>query len=208
MKPYSVYATALIIILAALFSCRQSNSQFEIGKIDSNLYSNDYFAFKLQIDTIWHIMNRDELEQEIAQRQALVREKANKDVNISKAAQILLSMTIDTVQNMPQVLFNSLDLTQATIKSEKSFLEGDSRKMVERYEGFNVNISTSEITKEKIGTVDFFSNLITIKADNFVAYQKRYCLKVKDYLFCIMANYQSTEQLEKINKLFAGVKWK
>jgi hypothetical protein len=127
---------------------------------------------------------------------------------IPKGADILLSMTIDTVENMPQILISSLDLTQfPKISSEKSYLDDYYKKTVDTYKSFDINISTSEIAMEKINSKTFFTNLITIKAENFVAYQKRYCLKIKGQLLSIMINYKSAEQLAQSNTLLNKISW-
>jgi len=191
-----------------MFSCGQTSTKLDIGKLDGNLYSNSYFALSLQIDTFWIIMNRQQLNQMMAARQELIHENTNRDIGIPKGASILLSMTIDTIENMPQILISSLDLSQfPKISSEKSYLEDYYKKTADLYKNFNINFSTSDITIEKLNSKSFFTNLITIKNENFIAYQKRYSLKIKDQLLNIMVNYKSPEQLAQSNSLLNKIKW-
>jgi len=144
----------------------------------------------------------------MAARQELIHENTNRDIGIPKGASILLSMTIDTIENMPQILISSLDLSQfPKISSEKSYLEDYYKKTADLYKNFNINFSTSDITIEKLNSKSFFTNLITIKNENFIAYQKRYSLKIKDQLLNIMVNYKSPEQLAQSNSLLNKIKW-
>ena len=197
-----------MFILINILSCGQTSAKFDIGRLNGNLYSNSYFAFKLPVDSIWYIMNRERLDQLINARKALIRENANKDVKISKGSDILLSLTLDTVENMPQILLSSVDLTQLkNITSEKSYLDDYYKKTLDMYKNLDINFSTSEVTTEKINARSFFTNPITIKRNNFIAYQRRFCLKIHSRLLCIMTNYKTSEQLAQSNALLNQIKW-
>ena len=138
----------------------------------------------------------------------MLNETTGKDITITKGADILLSLTIDTIENMPHVLISSLDLSMfPQIKNEKDYLEDYFQQVKKMYENYDVQISNSEIRQETVGDKKFFTNLITIKAENFLAYQKRYSIKLNNRLLNIMTNYNSDNYLKDCISLLNNIKW-
>lgn len=139
----------------------------------------------------------------------MLDETTGKTPSIAKGVEILLSLTIDTIENMPHVLISSLDLNLfPKIKTEKDYLEDYFNQVKKMYENYDVQITTSEIGQETIGTKPFFTTIITIKAENFLAYQKRYSIKIKNELLNIMTNYNSDTYSKKCLNLINNIKWK
>ena len=208
MKLYLLIITTLFFISCNSESPKTTNSSFEKGTLQGNDFSNNYFEFRLEIDTPWHILNKTELTHLIKERTDMLSENANKDLSISKGAEILLSLTIDTIETMPHVLFSSLDMSMfPQIKNEKDYLDDYYNQVKKMYENYDVQIVRSEIGQEKIGKKTFYTTLITIKADNFLAYQKRYSIKIKDRLLNLMTNYNSDVYSEECLNLLNNIRW-
>jgi hypothetical protein len=93
------------------------------------------------------------------------------------------------------------------IKNEEDYLEDYFKQVTKMYENYDAQITTSEIGKETIGKNTFFTTLITIKAENFLAYQKRYSVKIKDRLLNIMTNYNSDIYSKECLNLLNNIKW-
>ena len=208
MKSYLLVITTLFFI-----SCNsqspKTTSSFGKGTLEGNTFSNDYFGFELEIDTPWHILNKAELDHLIQERADMLDETKGKNLTISKGVDILLSLAIDTIENMPHVLISSLDMTiLPQIKNEKDYLNDYLMQVKKMYENYDVQITSSEIGQETIGNKIFFSTLITIKAENFLAYQKRYSIKIKDRLLNLMTNYNSDTYSKKCLNLLSNIKWK
>lgn len=209
MKPYFLLIATLFFISCNSQSTKSTNSSFDKGTFQGNTFSNNYFGFKLEIDSLWHILNKAELNQLIKERTDMLDETTGKTPSIAKGVEILLSLTIDTIENMPHVLISSLDLNLfPKIKTEKDYLEDYFNQVKKMYENYDVQITTSEIGQETIGTKPFFTTIITIKAENFLAYQKRYSIKIKNELLNIMTNYNSDTYSKKCLNLINNIKWK
>jgi hypothetical protein len=176
-------------------------------RLRENTFTNKYFGFQLQIDTPWHILNKKELIQLFNERGDMLNETSGQNLTGAKGIKILLSLTIDTIENMPHILMSSLDMSMyPLIKNEKNYLDDYCRQVKKMYENYEVKITCSEIGEETIGKKTFFTTLITIKAENFLAYQKRYSIKIKDRLLNIMINYNSDLCLTCQN-LLNSIEW-
>ena len=162
----------------------------------------------MEIDTPWHILNKTELTHLFKERTDMLNETTDKNLSISKGADILLSLTIDTKETMPHVLLSSLEMAMfPQIKNEKDYLDDYSKQVKKIYENYDVQITSSEIGQETIGKKTFFTTLITIKAENFLAYQKRYSIKIKDRLLNLMTNYNSDVYSKECLNLLNNIKW-
>lgn len=208
MKLYFLVITTLFFISCNSQSPKSTSSRVEKGSLQGNTFSNDYFGFKLGIDSLWNILNKAELDQLIKERIDMLDETTGKTLTIAKGAEILLSLTIDTIENMPHVLISSLDMKLfPQIKNEKDYLDDYFKQVKKLYENYDVQITTSEIGQEAISNKTFFTTLITIKAENFLAFQKRYSIKIKDRLLNIMTNYNSDDYSKECLNLLNNIKW-
>jgi hypothetical protein len=209
MRPISFLILVLLFISCNFQSQTASSDNFIKGELKRNIFSNEYFGFQLSIDTVWYILNKKDLEELFHERNQILQRDANTGFPESKGTYILLSMTTDTVENIPHVLISSLDLaTYPHIRNERDYLEDYFRQVNETYKNYNVQISNSQITQEKIGNKTFFSSLITIKGENFLAYQKRYSIRIKEKLLNLMTNYGTDSDLKKCTTLLEKTKWK
>lgn len=205
----SILLLATILLVSCSSKSESSKTDSEKGKLEGSIYSNGYFGFKLKIDTPWHILNKEELSELMNDRVNDINETGGAAAPVTRAANILLSVTIDTVQTMPHFLISSLDLTLMTqIKNEKDYLEDYTRQVKQMYEGYDVQISNSDIAQETIRNKIFYTTLITIKADDFLAFQKRYATKIDNKLLNIMTNYNSDTYQQKCETLLNGIEWK
>jgi predicted component of viral defense system (DUF524 family) len=93
------------------------------------------------------------------------------------------------------------------IKNEKDYLEDYFKQVKKMYENYDVQITSSEIERETISKKTFFTTLITIKAENFLAYQKRYSIKIKDRLLDLMTNYNSEVYSKECLNLLNNIRW-
>src|SRR5260221_6033197 len=144
MKSYLLIITTLFFISCNSQSTKTNNS-FEKGTLQGNTFSNNYFGFRLRIDTPWHILNKTELNHLVKERTDMLNETTGKNLSISKGTDILLSLTIDTIENMPHVLISSLDMTMfPQIKNEKDYLDDYFKQVKKMYENYDVQITTSE----------------------------------------------------------------
>lgn len=204
----------LLPILTILFiSCNSqpsgsTDSVFDKGTLQGNTFSNKYFGFKLKIDTPWHLQNQLEFDRQVKERAEMLNKELDKSSIASKGIDILLSLTADTLQNIPQVMITSLDIpTYPQIKNEIDYLNDYSRQVKKMYKDYDVQILSSEIGREMIGKNLFFTNLITIKADNFLAYQKRYSIKLNNKLLNLMTNYTSDGDSKRCFILLNSIQW-
>lgn len=208
-KPKTMKTFLLVLVLLTLkFGYSQTNKVFSIGNLDSNIYSNKFFGITLKIDSSWKIMNRKELSQLMKERQNALEETNGKKYEVQKGSNILLSLTGDTLENIPQVLLSSLDLFfLPTIKNEIDYLVDYAKRVRETYKNYDLQMSVSEIGQKSINNKIFFTSLITIKAEGNITYQKRYSLKFGNTLLNIMANYNSPSTLKQCERLIANLSW-
>ena len=208
MKAWLLIITTLFFISCNSPSLKKKKDNFDIGTLQGNIYSNNYFEFGLVIDTPWHIINESELTHLIEKRTEMLNEANEENFSIKKGHDVLLSMNIDTIENMPQVLFGSVDLKiYPQVKNEKVYLLGYFKQVKKLYENYDLQITSSEIGQESIGKKRFYTLLVTIKSANFLAYQKNYSLKIKDRLLNLMINYNSAIYLKECLKLLNKIKW-
>lgn len=200
-----------IVFLSVIFliSCNSSttNIKFDTGKIESNFYSNDYLGIKLKIDPPWIILNKEQLERQMNERKEAIPEANRRSTVESGVTDLLLSLTIDTIQKMPQILFSSLNLKRdLKIKTETDFLNSLVRQVKQAYNSY-VQITNSDILEEEIGGKKYHTVLITIKADNFLAYQKEYCIIINSRMLNIMTNYNSEIYSKYCRDLLSNLEW-
>jgi hypothetical protein len=208
MKPLLFPLVGILVLSCNSQSQNVKSDELQLGRLDSNNFYSEYFKFHLEIDSSWYVLNREQLNELFRERKKMVKELSNKSSYVSNGIDILLSLTTDTVENMPHAFISSLDLaTYPQIKTEQDYLNDYFRQVKETYKNAGVQISSSSIGQEKIDNKLFYTTLITIKADNFLAYQKRYSVRIKDKLLNLMTNYSSDNESNKCNSVLNSIKW-
>ena len=202
----------LLIITIFFASCNSSTTRLKSdslkGRIEENVYLNDYFGFTLKVDSPWKTLNLTEINQLMNERIDVINETGQTVQPISKAVHILLSLTIDTIQTMPHFLISTLDLNMTShIKNESDYLKDYTKHLKKMYDNYEFEITNSDIGQEKIGNKIFYTSLITIKTEDFLAYQKRYSTKEGDKLLNLMANYDSDFYEQKCLALVNNIRW-
>ena len=222
MKTFLLFLATIIFV-----SCNSQKNKFDKGRFEGNIYSNDFFGFKVKVDTPWHILNMNELKQLMNERTAMLDESGGNGgdykrrlkeqfdmtegskADPTKTTHVFLSLTIDTFETMPHVLISCIDLENLPqIKSEKDQLIEYVKQVKKTYERYPVEITNSEIAEEKIGERTFYTTLLTIKADNYLAFQKKYTLKVGNKMLLIMTNYNSEIYAHKCLSFLKSIEWK
>lgn len=162
----------------------------------------------MKIDSPWHIRNKQEITRQVKERAEILNKEVDENTMASKGIDMLLSLTTDTIENMPQIMITSLDISiYPQIKNEINYLDDYFGQVKKMYENYDVQISKSETRREVISGKAFFTSLITIKAENFLAYQKRYSIKLKNKLLNLMTNYSSDSDSKRCLILLNNIKW-
>lgn len=209
MKAFLLYLSTLLVLSGYAQTPKPNDVNFHKGTLNGNIFSNDYFGFKIEIDSQWHILNKADINRLINERMDALNQSKEEAPTISKGAEILLSLTIDTLETMPHVLFSVLDLKYfPQLKNEKDYLMDYSNQVKKMYAGYDLQLTFTEVKPEMIGEKTFSTMLITIKADNFIAYQKRYSTKFNDKLFNIMTNYATEANSKDCRDLLNKMQWK
>jgi hypothetical protein len=110
MKPFLFLLVSTVVLSCNSQSQTVKSDELQLASLDSNDFTSEYFKFHLQIDSSWYILNKEQLNELFRERKKIVKELSNKSSYLSKGIDILLSLTTDTVDNMPHVFISSLDL--------------------------------------------------------------------------------------------------
>lgn len=128
-------AFILILLVAAMAACHNSSKipdEFDYGKIENGVYSNNYFDFKIPVPDKWSVQSKDEVRQLQKQGEDALAGSNSELREKIQAANVQTAILLTVFRNTPSTNlgeFNSSfiilaeNLGNSGVKEAKDYLE-------------------------------------------------------------------------------------
>lgn len=213
-KSYIMRSTFVLLLLVALVSCKQSAripDDFDYGKVENNVYSNDYFGFKIPLPADWALQSKEEMERLRQQGRAMI-EQSNKDMaKTLKASEVNSAMLLSIFRHKPDSVTGEFNHSMTVlaeniskvpgIKTAVDYLENTKKLIVQS----RMPYKTSDIHRQKVGGRDFDVMTVTMTMQGIDIEQLYYTTVIGDFALGMIISYTNSQQEEELKKIVNGI---
>jgi len=207
----SIFITAFFLLFA---SCKQFTGipdDFDYGKIENNIYTNNFFGFKFPVNNGWEALNKmylDSLRSEGLKQISDGNPELEKSFETSeiKTANLVSLIKVDTVlfqMYSANLAFIAENLKLAIhIKDGKSYLESAQKYMLKS--GINAEI-VGPITEYEIGKKKFFTMEVVNEYSGMEVHQDFYAIIINGFGLSFIGSWVNDEQRESIRQMLTEI---
>ena len=205
--------------IVLFFSCRESSKipgDFDQGKTENGVYTNNYFGMKVPVPSGWIIQSKEQADSIFNKEYKIIEEK-NKEVaahvreNLDKTATLLAvyKYRADSaiIGYNPYFFITAEKINPLSgIKDGIDYLNDVKDQMKQARIGYYVN---SDHSKRNIGSKEFDVLRFTKAIGEQMDVQRVYNVRVENgYALNIMISHASTEQEEELMNVLHQIKFR
>jgi hypothetical protein len=192
-------------------SCRQPGKipdNFDYGKTENGIYSNQYFDFKLLVPAAWHIQSKEKTSEMIKEGQKTISEHNEKIGEIAKASEIttanLIAVFKNPIDSVTGEINNSFMIIAENlgrgsgISTGKDYLE-HAKQLMER-SGMSYAFP-EEIHSEKLGNKQFDVMIATLTMNGQTIQEVYYTIIKNNFALSIITACGNAEQKDEVHKI-------
>jgi hypothetical protein len=203
------------VLLFALVGCKEAEKNFDYGKIENGVYTNDYFDFNNPIPQSWDARN-DEQVQQLQKKGSGLISGNNKELEakIDEAdVNTIVLLTVfknkdDTAANKfnPSFIILCENLQGSPdIKRGKDYLDHAKYLMQQSKMPYQF---TPEYFTEKVGNKEFDRMDAVLDGQMGGIQQSYYSIIDKDYAFSIIISFVDADQKTELKGIINKIKFK
>jgi len=203
------------VLLFALVGCKEAEKNFDYGKIENGVYTNDYFDFNIPIPQSWDVRN-DEQVQQLQKKGSGLISGNNKELEakIDEAdVNTIVLLTVfknkdDTAANKfnPSFIILCENLQGSPdIKRGKDYLDHAKYLMQQSKMPYQF---TPEYFTEKVGNKEFDRMDAVLEGQMGGIQQSYYSIIDKDYAFSIIISFVDADQKTELKGIINKIKFK
>lgn len=199
------------VLLLVMAGCKQKPKNFDYGKIENGVYTNNYFDFEIPVPPAWSVQNREQVQQLQKTGEELIA-GSNKELGAKvKAAEVTTAILLTVFKNKTDAVtdkFNSSfiilseNLGGMPIKKGRDYLAHTKEIMQQSNMSYQF---APDYSAEKIGNKEFDRMDVSLAGQPEKVLQSYYSTIEKDFAFSIIISYvddqQKAELKDIINKL-------
>lgn len=210
MKP-PIY---LFILLVAVTACRQKAGipeNFDYGKVENNVYRNEYFRFELPIPSTWAVQNKEEMNRIRQEGQKVIEKNSDKKFAARiKASEINSAMLLTVFKNKvdsfigefnPSVSVLAENTAVSGIRSGSDYLEHVQKLMKESAMSFDF----SGLRKQRIGNREFDVMTVIVSTHGKEVKQLYSAVVDRGFALGIIISYINGEQEQELKDILKGL---
>ena len=203
------------VLLFALVGCKEAEKNFDYGKIENGVYTNDYFDFNIPIPQSWDVRT-DEQVQQLQKKGSGLISGNNKELEakIDEAdVNTIVLLTVfknkdDTAANKfnPSFIILCENLQGSPdIKKGKDYLDHAKYLMQQSKMPYQF---TPEYFTEKVGNKEFDRMDAVLEGQMGGIQQSYYSIIDKDYAFSIIISFVDADQKTELKGIINKIKFK
>lgn len=207
-----------LLLFITVFSCKDDVKNmplnFDYGKIDNNVYSNNYFNFTLSLNPEWYLIPDSELNNFIDDGLDIISNE-NKDlkkgldaskVNLATFFAVFKHEIGANIEFNPSISMNVENLNQfPEIITEEAYLDQGRKLLINS--GLDIEYS-QDVETEVINGVEFKTMKLVNKMNVYPIYQKNYCLLKNGFAINTIISYVETEDRDALIEMIQSLKFK
>jgi len=207
------------LLLLLVISCQQPGKipeNFDYGKVENNVYKNQYFHFQLPVPADWAVQNKEEIDKMMKQGSEYINEHS-KDKNMDKAIQAsaVTTATLLTVfKNKTDSVtgeFNSSFMiiaenlgSRSGVRSGKDYLMA-AKKLMEK-SGIAYQFP-NDFQFDKIGNRKFDVMPVSITTNGLDVGQVYYATVEKNFAISVIISFAGDEQKNQLVNIIDKIKF-
>ncbi|MET0393338.1 MAG: hypothetical protein ABW019_09365 [Chitinophagaceae bacterium] len=209
--------TVFLLLLTGIVACKDSAripDDFDYGKVENQVYRNQYFGFEIPLPSDWALQSREEMEK-LRQKGRAMIERSNKDMaGTLKASEINSAMLLSIFRYKPDSVtgeFNhSLTVLAENIskipgiKTATDYLENTQKLITQS----RMPYQTSGIHHQKVGGRDFDIMTITMNLQGLSIEQLYYVTVIRDFVVGMIISYGNGRQEQELKDIVSGIRFK
>jgi len=203
------------VLLFALVGCKEAEKNFDYGKIENGVYTNDYFDFNIPVPQSWDVRNDEQVKQLQKKGSGLISGN-NKELEakIDEAdVNTIVLLTVfknkdDTAANKfnPSFIILCENLQGSPdIKKGKDYLDHAKYLMQQSKMPYQF---TPEYFTEKIGNKEFDRMDAVLDGQMGGIQQSYYSIIDKGYALSIIISFVDTDQKTELKEIINKIKFK
>jgi hypothetical protein len=201
------------VLLLIIAGCKQEPKNFDYGKIEKGVYTNNYFDFEIPVPSNWAVQNKEQVQQLQKTGEELV---AGNDKELGakiKAADIRTAILLTVFKNKTDAItdkFNSSfiilseNLGGMPIKKGSDYLEHAKKIMQQSSMSYQF---APNYANEKIGNKEFDRMDVSLGGEGNVQ-QSYYSVIDGNFALSIIISYGDDEQQAELKNIINKIKFR
>lgn len=187
------------------------NGEFDLGTLQHQSFTNDYFSFSLEIPTDWTITTEDQLEIDALEHknELIVKDSSLEEKYENSESNWYPMLTLQHLDYQPSIHFMAENIDPIpTTKNAIEYLEYTRWFFMDVHGNDNYPIYyNGEIGTANVAEKPFLYQLFLLEYEDSKLYQKTYCAQYGDYLLNIVTTFENDAQNESILNLLESIEW-
>jgi hypothetical protein len=202
------------VLLLTITGCKQQPKDFDYGKIENGVYTNNYFDFEIPVPANWAVQNKEQVQQLQKTGEELVSGNDKELGAKIKAANVRTAILLTVFKNKTDTItdkFNSSfiilseNLGGMPVKKGSEYLAHAKEIMQQSNMSYQFapNYST-----EKIGNKEFDRMDVALGGQGQNVQQSYYSAIDKDFALSIIISYGDEEQRAELKNIVNKIKFR
>ncbi len=206
-----------LLLLFAILSCKQSSKiaeNFDYGKIENGVYSNNYFDFEIPVPEKWVVQNKEQVKQMQKQGEDLIAEKDKELAKKIRAGDISTAILLTVFKNrIDTVVVNEYNSSFVILAENLGTMSGINKgddylahaKTFLQQSGYKF---PSGFYSEKIGNKKFDGMDVSMNSKGTEVKQSYYSTISKNFALSIIISFVTDEQERELKNVLNRIKFK
>ena len=202
------------VLLLVVAGCKLQPKNFDYGKTENGVYTNNYFDFEIPVPPNWVVQNKEQVQQLQKTGEELVS-GSNKELGAKiKAADIRTAILLTVFKNKTDAVtekFNSSfiilseNLGGMPIKKGSEYLAHAKEIMQQSNMSYQF---APNYASEKIGNREFDRMDVSLGGQTPNVQQSYYSVIDKDFALSIIISYEDDEQKAELKNIINKIKFR
>lgn len=206
-----------ILLLALLSGCKQSPKvpeNFDYGKIENGVYSNNYFDFEIPVPDKWVVQNQEQVKQLQKQGEDLIAGNNKELAAKVKAANVGTAILLTVFKNKTDSNINEFNssfiilaenLGNSGVKKAEDYLVH--AKAIMQQSSISYQFSP-DFFSERIGNKEFEGMNTAMNSNGVTVQQVYYSMIDKNFAVSMIISFARDEQKRELKDIINKIKFK
>lgn len=218
-KPKKMKKLLLLLSIVLVFGCKEEKknmpTNFDFGKIEGTVYSNDFFKFKISSNPDWYVLSQEQLDNVIEDGVDYIadnsgdttfkREVEASKVNLANLFGVYQSELGTTYDFNPSLAMNAENLKDfPEIVTIEDYLV--QAKIMMQQTGMTLRFM-EEDKRVKLGSQEFIGIILENNTFEQPIKQEFYSTLINNFALNIIVSYVEEEDKEELQKMLSTIKF-